>query len=66
VRLPFAASQVEATAVTDAAGTVRLRNAHRLAGENALEIRTAGLPGGMYLLRLDGPHGAKLVKFLKH
>jgi hypothetical protein len=66
VTLPSAASQVEATAVTDATGTVRLRNAHRQTGENALEIRTAGLPAGMYLLRLDGPHGARLVKFLKH
>jgi hypothetical protein len=65
VTLPFAAAGVEATAVTDAAGTVRPRNAHRPTGENALEIRTGGLPAGLYLLRLDTPSGRRVLRFIK-
>jgi ELWxxDGT repeat protein len=65
VSLPFPAGQVAATSVTDAAGAVRLLNVHRAAGEYALEIGTAALPGGLYLLRLDTPSGRRVLKFVK-
>jgi|GEM_PF-1038907 len=65
VTLPFPAGQVEATAVTDAKGTPLLRDAHRQTGAQALEIRTEGLPAGLYLLHLDGPQGSRRVKFIK-
>jgi hypothetical protein len=65
VSLPFPAERVRGTAVTDATGTVRLLNAHRAAGEYELEIGTAALPGGLYLLRLDTPSGRRVLKFVK-
>ncbi|HEX8530731.1 MAG TPA: malectin domain-containing carbohydrate-binding protein, partial [Cytophagales bacterium] len=65
VALPFPAAQVRGTAVTDNAGRVHLRDAHRARGENGLEIPAAGLRPGFYLLRLDGPQGTQVVKFLK-
>jgi hypothetical protein len=63
VELPFPAAGVRGTAVTDNAGRVHLRNAHRADGENGLEIPAAGLPAGFYLLRLDGPQGTQVLKF---
>jgi hypothetical protein len=65
VALPFPAAQVRGTAVTNNAGRVHLRDAHRVNGENGLEIPAAGLRAGFYLLRLDGPRGTQVVKFLK-
>ena len=65
VALPFPAAQVRSTAVTDNAGRVHLLDAHRADGENGLEIPAAGLREGFYLLRLDGPQGTQVVKFLK-
>jgi hypothetical protein len=65
VALPFPAVQVRSTAVTDNAGRVHLLDAHRADGENGLEIPVAGLREGFYLLRLNGPQGTQVVKFLK-
>ncbi|MBD0255604.1 MAG: hypothetical protein ICV83_07780 [Cytophagales bacterium] len=65
VRLPFAASQVKATAITDAAGTVHLVNAHEAAAEDQLQLSVGSLPPGFFLLRLDTEHGYRVVKFTK-
>ncbi|MBD0256288.1 MAG: T9SS type A sorting domain-containing protein, partial [Cytophagales bacterium] len=65
VALPFPADAVEATAVTDAKGTPLLHDAHRQTGVQQLEIATEALPAGLYLLHLEGPQGAKRVKFIK-
>jgi hypothetical protein len=65
VTLPFPAGQVRGTAVTDATGTVHLRDAHTPSGQNGLELRAAGLPKGLYLLRLDTENGHRIVKFVK-
>ncbi len=65
VTLPFPAAQIQSTAVTDNAGRVHLLDAHRADGENGLAIPAAGLHEGFYLLRLDGPQGTQVVKFLK-
>ncbi|MBD0257093.1 MAG: T9SS type A sorting domain-containing protein [Cytophagales bacterium] len=65
VRLPFGVAGVQATTVTDATGNVRLRNAHRPAGENQLQIATGGLPKGIYLLRLHTDQGSRVVRFVK-
>ncbi|HEX8530222.1 MAG TPA: T9SS type A sorting domain-containing protein, partial [Cytophagales bacterium] len=65
VKLPFPASALKATLVTDAAGTVHLRNAHAPSGPDAFQLRTAGLPAGFYLLRLETGQGATVLKFLK-
>ncbi|MBD0254895.1 MAG: T9SS type A sorting domain-containing protein, partial [Cytophagales bacterium] len=65
VTLPFPVDQVRGTAVTDATGTVHLRNAHTPSGPNGLELRAAELPKGLYLLRLDTENGHRVVKFVK-
>jgi hypothetical protein len=65
VALPFPADQVRGTAVTDNTGRVHLRDAHRADGGNGLAIPAAGLAEGFYLLRLDGPHGTQVLKFIK-
>jgi hypothetical protein len=44
---------------------VHLRDAHRADGGNGLAIPAAGLAEGFYLLRLDGPHGTQVLKFIK-
>lgn len=65
VKLPFDAGQVRGTSVADAAGKPRLENAHQAVSVDELEIRTEGLPPGLYLLKLDTEHGFKVVKFIK-
>jgi ELWxxDGT repeat protein len=65
VGLPFAASQVKATTITDAAGTVHLVNAHEVAAEDRLQLSVGTLPRGFFLLRLDTDRGYRVVKFTK-
>jgi hypothetical protein len=65
VRLPFAASQVKATAITDAAGTVHLVDAHEVTAEDQLQLPVGTLPPGFFLLRLDTERGYRVVKFTK-
>ncbi|MBD0257107.1 MAG: T9SS type A sorting domain-containing protein, partial [Cytophagales bacterium] len=65
VQLPFAARQVQATAVADGAGRVLLRDAHRQTGEDELEIRVESLPEGFYVLQLRTDDGIRNIKFLK-
>jgi hypothetical protein len=65
VALSFPAGQVRGTAVTDATGTTRLLNAHRVTAEGNLRIGVSQLPGGLYVLRLDTDQGVRVVKFLK-
>ncbi len=65
VQLPFGAQKVRATVITDASGNVHLRNAHRVAGENQLQIPTGGLPDGFYLLRLHTDQGNRVVRLVK-
>jgi ELWxxDGT repeat protein len=65
VKLPFAASQVRGTSVTDAAGNARLLDAHSVVALDELEVRTEGLQQGFYLLKLDTEQGFKVVKFIK-
>jgi hypothetical protein len=65
VRLPFPASQVKATAVTDAAGKVHLVDAHEAAAEDQLQLSVGALPPGFFLLRLDTERGSRVVKFTK-
>jgi hypothetical protein len=65
VKLPFAASQVKATAITDAAGTVHLVDAHEVAAEDQLQLSVGSLPPGFFLLRLDTELGYRVVKFTK-
>ncbi len=65
VKLPFAASQVKATAITDAAGTVHLVDAHEVAAEDQLQLSVGTLPPGFFLLRLDTERGYRVVKFTK-
>jgi hypothetical protein len=65
VTLPFPAGQVRGTAVTDAAGTVRLRNVHTVSGPQELRLETGRLPKGLHLLRLDTENGLRVVKFVK-
>ncbi len=65
VQLPFGAAGVQATTVTDATGNVRLRDAHRPGGANALQIPTGSLPKGLYLLRLQTAQGSRVARFVK-
>jgi hypothetical protein len=65
VTLPFAATQVRGTAVTDAAGKVHLLNAHRECGEREIQVSAGTLPKGLYLLHLDTEGGYRVVKFAR-
>ncbi len=65
VTLPFPATQVSGTTVVDASGRVWLRNTHVVSGVRELSIRTATLPPGLYLLRVDTPTGAQPARFIK-
>jgi hypothetical protein len=65
VKLPFPAGQVQSTGVSDGAGRVLLRDAHRQTGEDELEIRVESLPAGFYLLQLRTDDGSRSIKFLK-
>ncbi|HEX8529281.1 MAG TPA: kelch repeat-containing protein [Cytophagales bacterium] len=66
VQLPFPGRHVEATAVTDATGRVRLRNAHTVVGEDHLTLAAESLPPGLYVLTLNTEtHGVRVVRFAK-
>ncbi|MBD0255208.1 MAG: choice-of-anchor D domain-containing protein, partial [Cytophagales bacterium] len=65
VELPFPADQVEATAIADAAGVVRLKDAHVAAGPQALHLDVAALPAGLYLLRIEAGTGHRVTRFVK-
>jgi hypothetical protein len=65
VTLPFAATQVRGTAVTNAAGKVYLHNAHRESGEREIQVSAGTLPKGLYLLRLDTEEGYRVIKFAR-
>jgi|GEM_PF-2876803 len=65
VALPFPATEVTGTWVTDAKGIVRLHNAHEVRGENELRVGTASLPKGLYVLRLETEGGQRAVKFVR-
>jgi hypothetical protein len=65
VTLPFAATQVRGTAVTDVTGKVHLLNAHRASGEREIQVPAAALPKGLYLLRLDTEQGYRVMKFAR-
>ncbi len=65
ISLPFPASRVKATAVTDAAGMIRLNNLHRASGPDQLEVNVEKLPGGLYFLRIDTANGYRTGKFVK-
>jgi hypothetical protein len=65
VKLPFAARQVQSTAVADGVGRVLLRDAHRQTGEDGLEIGVESLPEGFYVLQLRTDEGIRRIKFLK-
>ncbi len=65
VGLPFPATEVTGTWVTDAKGVVRLRNAHEVSGENQVRVGTASLPKGLYVLRLAAGGGQRTVKFVR-
>ncbi|MBD0259718.1 MAG: T9SS type A sorting domain-containing protein, partial [Cytophagales bacterium] len=65
VTLPFAATQVRSTTVSDAAGKVQLLNAHRASGEREIQVSAGTLPKGLYLLHLDTEGGYRIVKFAR-
>ncbi len=65
VELPFPADLVEATAITDAAGAVRLKDAHAAAGARGLHLNVAALPAGLYLLRIDAGAESRVTRFVK-
>ena len=65
IALPFPASQVKATAVTNAAGMIQLSNLHRATGQDQLEVDVEKLPGGLYFLRIDTGKGYRIGKFVK-
>jgi hypothetical protein len=66
VQLPFPGRHVEATAVTDATGRVRLRNAHTVVGEDHLTLAAESLPAGLYVLTLNTEtHGVRVIRFAK-
>jgi hypothetical protein len=65
VKLSTPAAGVSATAVTTAAGQTVLLNPHRVVGEHELEIGVDGLKSGLYLLRLQGPQGRQVIRFIK-
>jgi hypothetical protein len=65
VELPVPAGQVQGTVVTDASGRPLLQDQHRVHGERHLLIPVAGLPEGLYLLRLRTENGVHVVKFVK-
>jgi hypothetical protein len=65
VQLAFPANQLKATAVIDSRGRVHLTNAHKLVGENQLEIRVGTLPKGMYFLQVEAQQQTKRNKFIK-
>jgi hypothetical protein len=65
VQLAFPANQLKATAVIDSRGTVHLTNAHKLVGENQLEIRVGTLPKGMYFLQVEAQQQTKRNNFIK-
>jgi len=64
VKLPFPASGVTATVVTDATGRQYLHNAHRVSGQQ-LALPVSTLRPGLYLLRLQVGNQSKVVKFAK-
>lgn len=65
VELPFPASQIQATTITDAIGTARLVNGHKQVGEKKLEIKVETLPKGPYLLKISTQEQGKILKFIK-
>jgi hypothetical protein len=65
VALPFAASQVTATAVTDLAGRQHLHNAHKASGPRQLLVPLGTLPAGLYLLRLQAGPDSRVIRFSK-
>jgi hypothetical protein len=65
VSLSVPADQIKGTFVTDASGTECLRNAHRVASENELEMNVSELKTGLYLLRLESAKGYRTLKFIK-
>jgi hypothetical protein len=65
VALQVPASQVLGTTVTDANGRLYLQDGHRVHDAGRLLIPVAGLPGGLYLLRLRTENGVQVVKFVK-
>ena len=65
VKLSTPAAGISATSVTTAAGQTVLLNPHRVVGEHELEIPVNGLKSGLYLLRLQGPEGRRVIRFTK-
>ncbi len=65
VQLPFAASQVRATAVTDLTGRQYLHNAHKAGGGQQLFLPVGSLRPGLYLLRLQVGNTSRVVRFSK-
>jgi hypothetical protein len=65
VALNTPAAEVLATSVTDATGTLRLRDAHQPAGTHQLRLDVRTLPPGFYVLRLHTAAGQQVLKFVK-
>jgi ELWxxDGT repeat protein len=65
VQLPFPASAVEATSVSDAAGRSLQANGHRQVADDQLQIDVSTLKPGLYLLHLQSGGGERRVRFVK-
>jgi hypothetical protein len=65
VGLPFAAGQVSATTIRDAAGRTLLANAHETAGEKSLRVDVSSLKPGLYFLHLQSGQGGWVLRFAK-
>jgi hypothetical protein len=54
------------TRLTDATGNVRLRNGHRVVGEQMLELDLSHLPSGVYLLEVQEGSHRRTVRVMKY
>jgi hypothetical protein len=53
------------TTLTDAVGSERLRNRHKVVGENTLEMDVTDLKAGVYLLQVQSGEKRRLLKVMK-
>ncbi len=65
VALPFAASQVRATTITDLTGKQYQHNAHKVGDGQQLDFEVGSLRPGLYLLRVQAGNQHKVLKFSK-
>ncbi len=65
VGVPFAASEVTDSQVTDLTGRVHLLNAHAVDGKGGLLIHTGTLTKGCYLLKVNTHQGAVIAYFAR-